>query len=124
MASATLCPSSIAARFFSVATIALMLTQRKGFHACTSETKKVNVTAVRILTMTFKRTLSLGSILVLGIIAANCNWGQQSHGNERRYPIKGTVVSVNKQDHTAAIKHEDIPGYMQSMTMDFKIKNE
>ena len=74
--------------------------------------------------MTLKRTLLLGSILALGIIAANCNWGQQSHGNEKRYPIKGIVVSVNKQDHTAAIKHEDIPGYMQSMTMDFKIKNE
>lgn len=74
--------------------------------------------------MTFKRILLLGSILVFGIIAASCNWGQQSHGNEKRYPIRGVVVAVNKQDHTAAIKHEDIPGYMQGMTMDFKIKNE
>lgn len=44
--------------------------------------------------------------------------------NEKRYPIKGTVVAVNKTDRTATIKHEDIPGYMPGMTMDFKIKGD
>src|SRR5947209_4788517 len=44
--------------------------------------------------------------------------------NEKRYPIKGTVVAVNKTDRTATIKHEDIPGYMPGMTMEFKIKGD
>ena len=56
-------------------------------------------------------------------MTAGCNWGAQSRGNEKRYPIKGIVVAVNTTDRTASIKHEDIPGYMQGMTMDFKIKN-
>jgi protein SCO1/2 len=62
--------------------------------------------------------------LILGSISlSGCKWGEQPHGNEKRYPIKGTVIAVNKNDRTATIKHEDIPGYMGSMTMDFKIKN-
>jgi len=56
-------------------------------------------------------------------IAGACSWGDQPPKNEKRYPIKGVVVAVNQQDRTATIKHEDIPGYMQGMTMDFKIKN-
>lgn len=43
--------------------------------------------------------------------------------NEKRYPIKGKVVAVNKLERTATIAHQDIPGYMPGMTMDFKIKN-
>jgi protein SCO1/2 len=73
--------------------------------------------------MIFSRTFFVCAILALTIITVNCNWGEQSHANEKRYPIKGIVVAVNKAEHTAGIKHEDIPGYMQSMTMDFKIKN-
>src|SRR5436190_18019985 len=44
--------------------------------------------------------------------------------NEKRFPIKGTVVAVNTNDRTAAIKHEDIAGYMPGMTMEFRIKND
>lgn len=61
--------------------------------------------------------------LIASVTTVGCNWGEQPRGNEKRYPIKGVVVAVNKTDRTATIKHEDIPGYMQSMTMDFKIKN-
>jgi len=51
---------------------------------------------------------------------ASCN---RRSTNEKRYPIKGKVIAVNKLDRTATISHEDIPGYMPGMTMDFKIKN-
>ena len=44
--------------------------------------------------------------------------------NEKRFPIKGTVVAVNTSDRTATIKHEDIAGYMPGMTMEFRIKND
>jgi len=52
-----------------------------------------------------------------------CSWGEKQPTNEKRYPIKGIVVAVNKTEYTATIKHEDIPGYMPGMTMEFKIKN-
>jgi protein SCO1/2 len=44
--------------------------------------------------------------------------------NEKRYPLKGKVIAVNKDQRTATVKHEDIPGYMPGMTMAFKIKND
>src|SRR5438309_4762403 len=44
--------------------------------------------------------------------------------NEKRYPIKGKIVAVDKNDRAATIEHEDIVGYMPAMTMPFKIKND
>ena len=41
-----------------------------------------------------------------------------------RYPLKGKVISVDKAAKTASIKHEDIPGLMPPMTMDFLIKED
>lgn len=38
-----------------------------------------------------------------------------------RYPIKGTVVSVDKAAKRAKIDHEAIPDFMPAMTMDFYI---
>ena len=62
------------------------------------------------------------SVLIALVLTA-CSWGEKQPTNEKRYPIKGIVVAVNKTEYTATIKHEDIPGYMPGMTMEFKIKN-
>ena len=48
----------------------------------------------------------------------------RSSANEKRYPLKGKVVAVDKTDRTATISHQDIPGYMPGMTMPFKIRND
>ncbi|HMJ08824.1 MAG TPA: SCO family protein [Pyrinomonadaceae bacterium] len=42
----------------------------------------------------------------------------------KRYPFKGTVVSVDKQKKTASIDHEAVDGYMDAMTMDFPIHED
>jgi protein SCO1/2 len=60
-----------------------------------------------------------GIILLFGL---GC--GPKRAANEKRYPLKGKVIAVNKAERTATIKHEDIPGYMPGMTMAFKIKND
>ena len=39
----------------------------------------------------------------------------------KRYPFKGKVISVDKAAKKATFEHEDIPGYMPAMTMDFPI---
>lgn len=44
--------------------------------------------------------------------------------NEKRYPIKGKVVSVDKEKKKAEIDHEEIPGYMPRMTMPFPIRED
>jgi len=43
---------------------------------------------------------------------------------EQRYPLKGKVVSVDKRGLTVTVAHEAIPGYMDAMTMPFKLKND
>jgi len=70
-----------------------------------------------------QRIIPISVLITFTFLAGACSWGDQPPQNEKRYPIKGVVVAVNQQDRTATIKHEDIPGYMQGMTMDFKIKN-
>jgi protein SCO1 len=42
----------------------------------------------------------------------------------KRYPLRGKVLSVNKAKKTASIAHEEIPGFMEPMTMTFPIRNE
>jgi protein SCO1 len=59
------------------------------------------------------------------LIAAACKPGEvaktTASANAKRFPFKGTVVSVDKQNKTAKIDHEAIPGFMDAMTMDFPI---
>jgi protein SCO1/2 len=64
--------------------------------------------------------LCLSTIVLLFAFAC----GPRQPKNEKRYPVKGKVIAVNKAERTATIKHEDIPGYMPAMTMAFKIKND
>jgi protein SCO1/2 len=42
----------------------------------------------------------------------------------KRYSLKGKVVAVDKAKKKATIKHEEIPGYMAAMTMDFPIRED
>lgn len=62
-------------------------------------------------------------LAALAVMLAGAGCKRRS-ANEKRYPIKGKVVAVNKLERTATIAHQDIPGYMPGMTMDFKIKND
>src|ERR1051326_1120696 len=62
------------------------------------------------------------SILLITIVSVAC--GPRRNPNEKRYAIKGKVIAVNQNDHTATIQHEDIVGYMPAMTMPFKIRND
>ncbi|HWP43451.1 MAG TPA: copper-binding protein [Blastocatellia bacterium] len=57
--------------------------------------------------------------LALCALAAGC-----SRGEEKRYDLKGKVVHVDKRGSTVTIAHEEIPGYMEAMTMPFRLKDE
>src|SRR6266540_3958559 len=63
-------------------------------------------------------------LITIVILAFGIACGPRRSANEKRYPLKGKVVAVDKSDRTATISHEDIPGYMPAMTMPFKIKND
>lgn len=38
------------------------------------------------------------------------------------YTLRGEVIRINAADHTATVKHEEIPGFMEAMTMEFPVK--
>jgi protein SCO1/2 len=42
----------------------------------------------------------------------------------KRYDLKGKVLSVNKAEGKASVAHDEIPGFMSAMTMDFVIKDK
>jgi len=49
---------------------------------------------------------------------------QTPSADAKHYPFKGKVISVDKAAKKAKIDHEDIPGYMDAMTMDFPIRED
>src|SRR5712672_2853568 len=62
--------------------------------------------------------------LFLFIASIGLSCGPRRSANEKRYPIKGKVVAVDKNDRTITIAHDDIVGYMPAMTMPFKTKSD
>lgn len=58
-------------------------------------------------------------ILTCGLALAGC---ARSAGAERRYPLKGKVVSVDRAGMKVVIDHEEIPGLMPAMEMPFPVK--
>jgi protein SCO1/2 len=61
-------------------------------------------------------------VVAFSIAVFACAKNEENTGTEKRYPLKGKVVSVDKENKRAKIHHEDIEGYMDAMTMDFPIK--
>ena len=60
-------------------------------------------------------------IILFCILLTACQSKPQPQG--KRYELKGTVVSVDKPNKTATISHEEIKGYMEAMTMPYKLKD-
>ena len=68
-----------------------------------------------------KRVLKIALILLV-FTASQC--GGTKPENEKRYSLTGKVIAINKTEKTATINHDEIPGYMEPMTMEFKVKND
>lgn len=70
-------------------------------------------------------------VLMLGAACAGCRRPEKPAANaapanapapaEKRYPLTGEIVSVKAAERVLIIHHDDIPNYMPSMTMEFKV---
>src|SRR6266849_2811805 len=60
------------------------------------------------------------AIAVLAVVSAGCS--PSSGDKEKVYDIKGKIVSVDSEKKTVRLDHEDIPGHMQAMEMDFDVQ--
>ena len=69
-----------------------------------------------------KKRLLLLLLLIASIGAASAC--RRASGNEKRFELKGTVVSVETEKRQVTIAHEEVKGYMPGMTMAFNVRNE
>jgi protein SCO1/2 len=60
-------------------------------------------------------------LLCAALIFPNCSRDSPGAG-AKRYVLRGTVVSFNKDQREVVIAHEDVPGLMEGMTMPFTLK--
>jgi len=61
--------------------------------------------------------------LVCAILAAGCGPAPSDTGGTS-YPLEGTVVAVDTAERKVTIAHEEIPGFMPAMTMDFVVRHK
>lgn len=60
----------------------------------------------------------LAAALAVALFLSGCT----SHPAPERYHFTGQIVSIDVQDQTAVINGDNIPGFMEPMTMSYKIK--
>src|SRR3954453_11952750 len=61
-------------------------------------------------------------LLSLGLVfTTSCGAGISP--NAKRFELHGRVVSVEPGDNQVTVAHDEIPGYMDAMTMPFSIRN-
>ena len=61
--------------------------------------------------------------LLLGIaLVSPCCSRTAPGADAKRYELRGTIVSFNKDQQQVVIAHEDVPGLMEGMTMPFTLK--
>lgn len=71
------------------------------------------------------RQLLLITLLLLPIfVLSGCERKPVRSPNEKRFDFKGKVVSVEKDQHSVTIAHEDIKDYMPAMTMPFTVRDD
>ncbi|MGE0128909.1 MAG: SCO family protein [Blastocatellales bacterium] len=77
-----------------------------------------------------KTKFLLYSSLIFCLIVAACNSkpngpkGPEASNAAQRYEVKGKVVSADQANHKVTIAHEEIPGYMEAMTMPFTLLDD
>jgi protein SCO1/2 len=64
-------------------------------------------------------------VFIVALAACKPSGGAQPGGHEavKRYELKGKVVEVNVPKKRVTVAHEEIPNYMESMTMPFAIRD-
>ena len=71
--------------------------------------------------MTRTRPFRLLPLLLLAALLAPACKREAPAPAGQRYPVKGTVVRVDVAGRKVTVAHEDIPGFMPAMTMDFVV---
>jgi protein SCO1 len=60
---------------------------------------------------------------VMSILLISCAKQEQKQTDLITFPLKGEVVGIDTVKNKLTVAHEEIPDYMEAMTMPFRIKN-
>ena len=63
------------------------------------------------------------AVLLIPLALAGCRGGDQPATAGKEYPIKGKVVAVDQTKPSVNLDHEEIPGLMKAMKMDYAVAN-
>lgn len=69
-----------------------------------------------------RATTQVTSVLLLCTLLS-CSKQEQKPTDLVTFPLKGEVVAIDTVKRRLTISHEEIPNYMDAMTMPFKVKN-
>ena len=58
------------------------------------------------------------------LLLTGCAKMPQRDAEEKKYSLEGMVVRIDKQAQTATIKHSEIKGWMEPMTMEFPVPSK
>ena len=73
-----------------------------------------------------RASLTVGWVtLGLALLTAGCQKATDStpRAQEKLYEVRGKVVSVNAEKGAVTLDHEDIPGLMKGMRMEFAVED-
>jgi Cu/Ag efflux protein CusF len=65
-------------------------------------------------------------LLTVSLVFAGCKDGgadKPKVAAERQYDVKGKVTALNPSKPAVTLDHEDIPGLMKAMEMEFNVQN-
>lgn len=62
-------------------------------------------------------------VLAIPLVLAGCKGNEATKSAEKQYPIKGKVIAVNPEKHSVKLNHEEIPGLMQAMEMEYAVED-
>ena len=67
----------------------------------------------------------LCALVALSLLASGCRreTAAPAAGAEKRYPVRGAVVQVDFPDGRVVLDHEEIPDFMDAMTMPFAVRD-
>lgn len=61
-----------------------------------------------------------GWFVGMALLAVACQPAQET--DDQRYELSGTVISIDADSNRVTIAHEEVPGFMQAMTMPFSVR--
>jgi protein SCO1 len=89
------------------------------YHASVQRWARVHF-HVKIVRVDVMRMLPV--FFVASIALSGC--GRPPDANTRQFELQGQILAVRPERHEVVIKHQDIKGFMQGMTMPFTVKDD